>query len=441
MSRRPNIVLTIADDQRGSALGCAGVEAVRTPSLDRLAARGVRCDRAYHYGSHHGAVCAPSRGMLHTGLPYTQLPAALIAGGTSRDPDVPVLPTLGSRLREAGYRSFLVGKWHNAVSAVNRSFDDGAAIFLGGMADHFFTPVHVFDPSGRYPPHDARTAEGHSTDVFGQAAVDFIRRQARGGGDEPFFLYVAFTAPHDPRTPPDAYRRLYDPRTIPKSPNVLPEHPFDNGELRVRDERLLGWPRDPAEVQRSLAEYYGMISHMDHWIGRIHDALDEAGALQDTIVVHTADHGLAVGQHGLLGKQNLYEHSIRVPLIAAGPGLPEGVVRDGLCYQHDLNPTLLQLAGAPPAGGFFRSLVPMWRGEAPGRDTIRCAYADLQRAVRDERYKLIEYRVGGAIRRQLFDLVDDPWETRDLAGRPEHGPRLAAMAKRLEAARDRARPI
>src|SRR5439155_24083768 len=113
-------------------------------------------------------------------------------------------------------------------------------------------------------------------------------------------------------------------------PNFLPEHPFDNGELRVRDELLAGFPRTPDEVRRHIADYYGMISHQDAWMGRV-----LAAAPDNTIVVYTADHGLALGQHGLMGKQSLYDHSIRVPLIVSGPGLPSGRRVDALTCHAD----------------------------------------------------------------------------------------------------------
>ena len=438
-SRRPNIVITIADDQRFAALADEGREAVRTPRLSQLAERGVRCTRAYHLGSCVGAVCAPSRAMLHTGRPYFELPGEIM-GPTYCEGDTPDFPrTLGARLRDLGYHAFATGKWHNGVDTFHPSFDAGANLFFGGMADHWFTPVHDFDPAGRYPADQRRVADGFSTEVFGQSAIDYIH--SREGEDPPFLCYCAFTAPHDPRTPPDNYRRLYDPMSIDLPPNVLGEHPFDNGDLDLRDERLIGHPRlfhphpTPVdEVRRCIAEYYGMISHMDHWIGRIHDAVADIGELDNTIIVHTADHGLALGQHGLMGKQNLYDHSTRVPLIAAGPGIARGHVADGLCYQHDLHPTLLEAAGGDASESWFDSLSPLWAGEADaGRDTLGAAYCNTQRMIRDSRHKLIRYDVKGEHREQLFDLDADPWETDDLIDAPEHADTRGRLDEALAA--------
>ena len=435
--KRPNIVITIADDQRGAALADDGLEPIHTPRLTQLADRGVRCRRAHHLGSCSGAVCAPSRAMLHTGRPYFELPTDVMGPVHPREGKPEFPRTLGARLRDLGYHTFGTGKWHNGVDTFQQSFDAGEAIFHGGMADHWFTPVQSYDPSGEYPSDRNAPADGFSTDVFGQAAVDYIR--SRQGEDGPFFCYCAFTAPHDPRTPLDEYRRMYDPMKTPLPPNAMPEHPFDNGALNIRDERLTGHPRlmtDPPnatdEVRRHIAEYYAMITHMDAWIGRIHDALAEIGELENTIIVHTADHGLAVGQHGLMGKQNMYDHSMRVPLIAAGPGIAEGHVAEGLCYQHDLHPTLLEAAGADASESWFDSLRSMFAGDAEaGRGTQGGAYLGRQRMIRDRRYKLTRYAMPEATHRQLFDLDEDPFETRNLIDEPEHADRAASLEAAL----------
>lgn len=434
-SRPPNIVLTIADDQRGTALGCAGVEPVVTPALDALAARGTRYRNAQHLGSCHGAICAPSRAMLHTGRPYFQLDRSLL--GAERLPvedPAKTPPTLGERLRAAGYDCFATGKWHNGVESFGRSFGAARDVFFGGMADHWFTPVQDFDPTGEYPRDQARRADGFSTEVFSQAAIDFIR--SRRDDDRPFFCYCAFTAPHDPRTPPDRWRRRYAPDDMPLPPNIrIDREPtdappgarprLDNGTLSMRDELLLGTPRDAAELRRSIAEYYGMVSDMDEWIGRIHAILADTGRLDNTLVIHTADHGLAVGQHGFLGKQNLHQHSVNVPLIVAGPDIPAGVVSDELCYQHDLHPTLLHRAGLV-AGD-----TPFHRLGTGHRETIATAFRDEQRCIRDERHKLIEYRLDGVRMTELYDLADDPWETRDLANAADLQPVVARLRDSL----------
>ncbi len=439
--RPPNILITIADDQRGTALGCAGIEPVLTPALDALAARGVRFTQAQHLGSCVGAICAPSRAMLHTGIPYFQLDEALMGENfPAQNRNVRIPPTLGQKLRKAGYHAFATGKWHNGVHSFRPSFSSGSNLFFDGMADHWYTPVYSFDPTGEYPPESRQQAEGFSTEVFGQSAIDFIR--SRQGNEEPFFCYCAFTAPHDPLTPPDVWRRRYNPSKIHLPPNLLPRFyndgpaplgvkpRMDYGCSEERDELLLGLPRDAREIQRSMAEYYGMISHMDDWIGKIHQSLEETGQLENTIVIHTSDHGIAIGQHGLMGKQNLYRHSMNVPLLISGPNLPKGVTSDALCYQHDLHPTLTGLVGAEGSSPVFQDLLPVIRGEG-GRTYIGAAFRDLQRSIRDTRYKLIEYLVDGERSSELFDLSKDPWETKNLISDPSLASTLHQLRKSL----------
>ncbi|MBZ0290557.1 MAG: sulfatase-like hydrolase/transferase, partial [Anaerolineae bacterium] len=275
------------------------------------------------------------------------------------------------------------------------------------------------------------TGEKFSTELFADAAVDFLQSYH---SDQPFFLYVAFTAPHDPRTPPPDY--TYDPDSLPLPGNFLPQHPFDNGELRVRDEELAAFPRTPAEIRQHIADYYGMISHLDAGVGRILTALAESGHAEDTIVVYTADHGLAVGQHGLMGKQNLYNHSIRIPLILRGPHIPAGQRHDALCYLFDLFPTLCELVDAPlPPSNEGDSLLPLLTGaKATHRASLYHAYQSpvenhdqIQRAVRDTRYKLIEYAINGQHTTQLFDLLEDPLETHNLVDDPRYNDRLQAL--------------
>lgn len=424
---RPNILFLIADDHRFQALASNGDPVVHTPHLDGLAARGTSFQRTYIHGGCKAAVCVPSRAAIHTGVnPFR----ANGAGFTIQ----PGLALMGESFRAAGYDTFATGKWHNDAPAFARSFAGARTVFFGGMCDHHRVPVQDFDPTGGYDKARERIAEGDSTVMFADSTIAYLKDHDRS---RPFFLYAAFTAPHDPRTPPDEFRRMYPVKQIPVPPNFRPQHPFDNGELQIRDEKLAAFPRTISEVRRHMAEYYGMISHLDHQIGRILRALDETGEAQNTIVVYVADHGLSVGQHGLLGKQNLYDHSVRVPLIIAGPGVPSDARPTGLVYSHDLFPTLCGLTGvAVPSTVESRPLQPQWAAGARGRESVFSAYMGLQRMVCRGDWKLIEYTVPGQpLRHQLFDLAADAWEMRDFAAEPEHAARVADMARLLEAQR------
>jgi arylsulfatase A-like enzyme len=395
--RRPSVLVILADDQRADTIGALGNHLVRTPALDGLVARGTSFDRCYCMGSRQGAVCVPSRAMLLSGRSLFRVDEQLAAGDS--------WPEAFAR---AGLRTFLVGKWHNGAAAAPRLFAAGDAVFLGGMSDQWRVPVSSFVAPAR--PAKPVATDWHSSELFGSTAAEFVRSV----GDEPFFAWVAFTAPHDPRQAPPEYRRRFDGAEPPPPVNFLPQHPFDNGELRVRDEKLLGWPRTTAQVSGELADYYACIEALDAQVGRLLAALEARGRLADTIVVFTSDHGLALGSHGLLGKQNLYEHSMRVPAVVAGPGVPAGRRVDALCYLFDLMATVGDLAGTPPpAGNEGRSLGPVLRGETRAvRDELLLAYRDVQRALVRPPWKLIDYPRAG--RRQLFDLDADPQECHDL---------------------------
>lgn len=232
---------------------------------------------------------------------------------------------------------------------------------------------------------------------------------------------------------PDDYPVRYDPAKLPLPANFLAQHPFDNGEMTIRDEQLLPWPRTSADVRAMLADYYRYISYLDLLIGRVLDTLDASPAAKNTVVIFAADSGVARGSHGLIGKQNLYEHSMRVPLIIAGPGIPANQRTDAMCYLFDVIPTLGALSGvAGPKTSEGRDLSATLRNPAtPARTSLMFAYQKVQRSLRDERYKLIRYPQ--VDRTQLFDLVADPDERTDLSARPEHSARITAMTAALAA--------
>ena len=227
---------------------------------------------------------------------------------------------------------------------------------------------------------------------------------------------------------------MYPPEKIALPRNFLPQHPFDNGDMKLRDEQLAPWPRTPEVVRKHTAEYYGMITHMDAQIGRVLKALEETGRAGNTIIVFAGDNGLALGRHGLFGKQNVYDHSVRVPLIICGPGIPRAKTSDALVYLLDLFPTLCDLAGQPaPATVEGQSLAPLVRDpKAKVRDSVFFAYRNLQRAVRTDSWKLIHYTVEGKETTQLFNIREDPWEMKNLAGNPVQAERLKQMTALLK---------
>lgn len=419
---RPNILFLFSDDQRADTLSALGNAEVRTPTLDRLVRGGTSFSRAYCMGANNGAVCIPSRAMLMSGRSLFRVSETLERHETWPE-----------KFRAAGYRTFMTGKWHNGVPSLLRSFAGGKAIFPDGMGDPYRLPLHQIE-AGRFV---AMPATGrHATEVFADAAVEFL--EGMRGQAAPFLCFVSFTLPHDPRVAPPAYHRAMESRALRHPENFLPQHPFNNGALTIRDEALAAWPRTREEVRSHLAEYYACIEYVDAQIARILAALDASGKAHETVVVFSSDHGLAIGSHGLFGKQNLYEHSMRAPLVFSGSGVPRGKTSDAMCYLFDIFPTLGALAGVDaPAGNEGRSLVPVLRGETTThREAIFTAYTTAQRAVRDERWKMITYpRIN---RTQLFDLAADPAETRDLAERAEHRGELLRLTRLLRDAQSAA---
>ena len=238
--------------------------------------------------------------------------------------------------------------------------------------------------------------------------------------------------PHDPRTAEPQFHKLYDATKLPLAPAFLPQHPWDNGDMTVRDERLAPWPRTPEDTRRQLAEYYACVTGLDYHVGRIFEALKQSGQFKNTIIVFTGDNGLSLGEHGLFGKQNLYEFGgLHVPFVLAGPGIPKGR-SEALVYLMDLFPTFCDFAGVtPPLGTEGKSLRPIIEGKSTKvRDVLYTAYQQGQRAIRDDRWKLIRYPL--VDQTQLFDLAADPCELNNLAAQPEHAAKLRELTALLQ---------
>jgi len=437
-----NILFLSADDQRFDTIRALGNPKIQTPHLDNLVKRGTSFTNAYILGGTSGAVCMPSRAMFLTGRGLFHI----LGKGEKISEDHVMMPEL---FRKLGYQTFGIGKWHNGREAYARCFTGGAEIMFGGMSDHWNVPTYHFDPNGAYAIHtpviehplssNEITYKGydhikdgkHSSALFSDAACRFLETN---DPNKPFFLYVAFTAPHDPRTAPKEFLELYDPKKMILPPNFLPQHPFDNGEMNVRDEKLAEFPRKPEEVRKHIAEYYGIISHLDAQIGRIVATLDRTRQRHNTLVIFTGDNGLALGQHGLLGKQSVYEHSVHVPLIFSGPGIPQGKQRDDLCCLTDIFHTVCDLTEIQkPNTVEGISLASAIRNQTrTQREALYFAYRHFQRALRTRRWKLILYNVHGKKHTQLFDLEKDPWEMNNLAREPSQKKRIKEMTKVLK---------
>lgn len=411
---KPNILFIFADDQRADTIAALGNPAIKTPNLDRLVRSGLSFDCAYMQGGLQGATCVPSRAMLLSGQSLFRIDEKLM-----RDETWP------AAFGRAGYTTFASGKWHNGATSLPRSFQIARGIFAGGMTDPSQAKLSNLADGKLTPPQLARK---HACEVFADETIRFLHEHTGG----PFFCYLPFDAPHDPHVVPQDFPIHYDAATIPLPPNFLPQHPWDNGEMVIRDEKLLPWPRTPEQVRAYLAEYYRYVSYLDAQIGRVLEALAASPHAKNTIVVFAADSGVARGSHGLIGKQNVYEHSMRVPLIFSGPGIPAGQRTDAMCYLFDVLPTLARLCGVSgPTTSEGIDLSATFRDPTkPARSELMFAYRNVQRAVRDDRWKLIHYPLIDRV--QLFDLRSDPQEVTNLANRPEHATKVASLTTLLE---------
>jgi arylsulfatase A-like enzyme len=421
----PNIIFILADDMRGSTPAFLNKEKTCTPELDSLAKDCTVFTNAHIMGGTSAAVSMPSRAMLMTGK--------YLYGLEKQGSTIPSSHMLiGEVLREAGYETFHTGKWHNGKESFNRCFDSGKDIFFGGMADHWNVPLFNYDINGQYENkrrvikdpqknNQIEILEGeysysgkHSVDIFTDAAIEFIKNHT--GREKPFFLSLAYMSPHDPRSMPDSFKTRFNFQEMELPDNFMEQHPFDNGELSIRDEVLATIPRNKEEIKKHIAEYYAMISHLDTRIGDVVRTLKTTGMYDRTIIIFAADNGLAVGQHGLLGKQNVYEHSVNVPLmIKNATEKAMHKTTHQLCYLIDIFPTVCEWIGqAIPASVDGLSLQPVLDNDRPIRQYLYFGYRDYQRSVSDGEWKLIEYNVKGIRTTQLFHIKEDPLEMHNL---------------------------
>ena len=401
---RPNILHIHADDHRADGLRALGTPLLITPNLDSLVEHGMTFTRCYNMGSMIGAVCTPSRTMMLTGRSWQRIPGAPEATANAKDPTT-FLPRV---IQAAGYQTWHMGKAGNG--------------FPAGLAE-FQTSIRDEGKGGERAGNSRRLAD---------RTIEFLKSRPSTNESKPFYIYLAPPVPHDPRSAEPQFHKLYDPAKIPLSPAFLPQHPFDNGEMTVRDEALAPWPRTPDDTRQQLAHYYACITGLDHHVGRIFAALKASGEWTNTIIIFSGDNGLSMGEHGLFGKQNLYEFGgFHVPLVMAGPGISKGK-SEALVYLMDLFPTFVEFASAKnPEGVEGESLVPILTGkETKVRDLLYTAYRNGQRAIRDDRWKLIRYPL--VDRTQLFDLSADPLELNNLAEKPEHAAKVAQLTASLE---------
>ena len=432
--KQPNILFIFTDDQRYNTIRALGDPVVITPHLDSLVRAGTTFTHAYNMGAWHGAVCVASRAMLVTGLSVWKAQQA----EKNFSPLVAANGFWSQQLKKAGYETYMTGKWHvntNVTKLFDHVIHDRPGMPNQSPAG-YNRPLSPQDTTWRpWAEEYGGFWKGgkHWSEVLADDAVGFLKEASQR--EAPFFMYLAFNAPHDPRQSPKKFVDMYPLDKIKLPVSYQTEYPYKDSigcGKDLRDEQLAPFPRTPYAVKKNIQEYYASITHLDTQIGRILQALAQSGKLDNTYIFFTADHGLSVGHHGLLGKQSQFDHSVRSPLVVVGPTIPKNGKRDQQVYLQDVMATTYDLIGIPkPAHVYFNSLLPLIKRKksASAYPEIYGSYMDLQRMVRTDQYKLIVYpKIAKLL---LFDLKKDPAEMHDVAGQAAYRAVLQDMKTRL----------
>lgn len=442
IDKKPNLVFVFADDLTYTAINALGNKEVKTPNLDRLVTNGTTFTHTYNMGAWNGAVCAASRAMIISGRSVWDVDTYRQSWKENKNFD----KTWGKLMEGAGYETYMTGKWHvdapadsvfqNVVHVRPGMPKDawghrGTIPFINKMLEEgkskeeiraigYNRPLHKNDTLWNATNKDFGgfwQGGTHWSEVLKDDALSFIEQTKKS--ENPFFMYLAFNAPHDPRQAPQEFLDMYPLENISIPESYLPMYPFKdsigNGP-GLRDEALAPFPRTEHAIKVHTKEYYALITHLDEQIGGIIDGLEAARKMDNTYIIFTSDHGLAMGRHGLLGKQSQFDHSIRPPFMIVGPDIPQNKKVDADIYLQDAMATSLELAGIEkPDYVFFNSVLDLVDGSRTKShyDAIYNGYINYQRMIRKDGYKLIVYPKLEKI--LLFDMANDPEEMNDLA--------------------------
>ncbi len=414
----PNFLFVLVDDQSPFDLQQYDAKSIlETPNIDKLAEGGMVFESARHMGSWSGAVCTPSRHMIMSGRKVWDLPSYGKQFDNPSCPDSLELQTIGAVFNRAGYSTMRTCKKGNSYQAANKQF------------------IVLHEASKRGGTEETGSA------WHGLQVLDYLKTREETEDENPFFIFFGFSHPHDVRDGTPELLAKYGavnhrdttsfPTSNPKQPglqeNYLPKHPFFHGHPGLRDEeRVSGvWKRrDTLTIRNELGREYACSENIDIQLGKVLNKLEGMGELDNTYIFYTSDHGIAIGRHGLMGKQNLYEHTWRVPFIVNGPGIKAGTRVEGNIYLVDILPTLCDLAGIQiPETVNSLSFEPVLKGEKESiREVMYGVYSGGtkpgMRCVKKGDWKLIKYdMMDGAVREtQLFNLAENPHEYL-----PEHG--------------------
>ncbi|MBJ6368794.1 sulfatase-like hydrolase/transferase [Snuella sedimenti] len=428
---KPNIIFLYTDDQSFKAVHALGNSEIITPAMDRLVDEGTTFTHAYNMGGWNGAICLASRAMMISGRSVWR--AQQISHNYSKDEDLD--KTWPRLMQTQGYETYMTGKWH--VQAKPDKIFNHVGHVLRGMP--FDTPEGYNRPQNEndtlWKPWKKEfggywKGGKHWSELVKDDAMSFIDSAAQK--QSPFFMYIAFNAPHDPRQSPKSYVDKYNLDNIAVPESYMPLYPYAEtmgAGRNLRDEKLAPFPRTEYAVKVNRQEYYALTTHLDDQIRDILEALEKRGLKENTYIFFTSDHGLAVGEHGLMGKQNMYDHSMRVPLMVVGPDIPKGNKVGTDVYLQDVMASALELAGVDkPDYITFNSLLGLAKG-IKTKSQYQAVYGTYekgsQRMIRKDNYKLIVYPKSEQI--LLYDLKNDPKELHDIASNKENAGKLKSL--------------
>ncbi len=397
-AEKPNVIYLFTDDQRADTVGALGNKDIITPNIDRIANQGFIFNNAYNFGGNHAAVCIPARNMTMTGNTHFRFKGKMRDDGTGI--------TFPKQMKSLGYETWYLEKSGTAnLPHIRTQFD------------HYEDIDMISVLASGHPAKDAITK-----------AINFIDKER--DDNKPFFMYLGFPAPHDPRWAAQEYRDLYKQQDMKLPNNYQPVHKYDMGMMTVRDERLEKWPRTKEAIKRHIYDYYSIVSAIDKDIGRLLDYLERTGLDKNTIIVFSSDQGIALGSHGLMGKQNLYEATQKVPLFISGPNISKGQ-SDAFVYHHDILPTIVDMVSGnklPTIDG--KSFKPIIEGKiAKVRNNIVLAYEKSQRTIRVGDFKLYQLPLINIT--MLFNLATDPDEIANLADKAEYESKVIELLYQL----------
>jgi arylsulfatase A-like enzyme len=462
--KKPNFIFILSDDQRFDAIGYDSNYKVKTPNLDKLARNGAVFTNTYNMGAWGGAICVASRSMLITGKSVWNVKTQLQDSSKLSKTIQNSWPRV---FKKNGYNTYISGKWHvqlpideifDSVKTITPGMpDDNRKLFSVGlnrwkkksgdiikledyMPVGYARPKNKLDNSWKsYDSIHGGFWKGgkHWSEALAEDAISLI--DDANQKEKPFFMYLAFNAPHDPRQSPKKYLDLYPLDSISMPPNYANQHPYFNqiGNMPdVRDEALVPYPRTEFAIKKHLQEYYAAITHMDAQIGKIIGHIQKNDLIENTYVIFTSDHGLAVGQHGLVGKQSLYDHSIRVPMIISGPNIEKNTRLHHDVYLQDIVPTSLDFAEIRLSNETdFKSFkgILLKKDDKQINEAIYgtyscCAenYYDYQRMIRKDGFKLMLFPKNKRI--ELYDIEKDPYEINNLALNSKYKDKIASLA-------------